>query len=430
MRCIGRPFALLVTSLLAGCGSGTSRPTSNATACIATSAATLVDCADAVQSGASAEIEVQGAIVCTGADACRVRIADVPVTIRGVAGASIRRIDHHDYPLLQFVGNASVTIESLTIDENSDVACTPVSTTNPPVENPACGRSIDVYGVTDIALDHVTVAASKSVGAMLSESGNATVRHARFVGARLFGLEVTGLSGGLVVEDTVFSGIDSNAMVLYDVHGTASTPLRISRALFEQNHRHGLFFMCGPQANEVCPGGQLYLAGAVDFLRVEDTAIRLGSSDTGPVGGVEVNSTGVRDITFVRNDVHAHGMWGVYLNPNPVDVARVSFFDNKLYDNGTDPAYLGVDIGNFPAGVVSTEIGTCRSAGCASVPVGALWALPGGAISWATNDLHDPRVTVNGELVSTSADGQTTVAVGSVVVLSDGTTEVDRAIAP
>jgi hypothetical protein len=83
----------------------------------------------------------------------------------------------------------------------------------------------------------------------------------------------------------------------------------------------------------------------------------------------------------------------------------------------------------FPGGIV-TETGTCHSAGCNKVPLGALWALTGGPVSWATNDLGALRVTVNGALASTATDGLTTVPVGSLVILSDGMTEVDRLVAP
>ena len=404
----------------------------DATVCVAATPQELVGCANAVQSGRSSVIEVRGALVCSGADACRVKIQGPSVWIRGIAGAAIRRVDHHDYPLIQVIGGASAAITDLTIDEDADVTCSPVSPTNPPVENAACGRSIDVYGVGDVELRNVTVAASKSIGAFLNTCGSARVSHVRFIAPLQFGLEITGLTGSLAIEDTLFWHAASNALVIYDAHGTAQAPLVVRRCLFEHNHRDDVYYVCGPQANAQCTGGQLLLSGKVDFLRVENTILRNGSDDVDPntpVGGVELNFPSVRDITFAGDDVHAHGMWGVYVNSNPVDVARVSFVADKLYENGKDPDYLGVDIGNFPAGVM-TETGTCHSAGCARVPFGALWALPSGSVSWATNDLTAPQVTVNGSLVSTAPDGQTMAAPGAAVVLYDGTTEVDTLIVP
>ncbi len=120
--------------------------------------------------------------------------------------------------------------------------------------------------------------------------------------------------------------------------------------------------------------------------------------------------------------------------PKPVenagaDVARISLIDDKLHDNGTHPDYLGQDVSYTPPGVV-TERGTCHTAACRAVPVGALWAVPGGALSWATNDLSDVRVTVDGALVSTEPDGRLAVPVGSVVVLGAGTDELDRLVVP
>jgi hypothetical protein len=399
--------------------------------CVATTPATLLKCAADAQSGAHPVIEIEGTLLCSGAAACQVSINGMPVTIRGASGAAIQRIDHHDYPLLQVINAPSAAISNLVIDEDASVACTPVSATNPPVENPSCGRTIDIYGVQDVTLDHLTIANSKSQAVFLNTCGNASVTHVRFIAAYLFGLEITGLTGSLLVQDSLFWHSASNGFVLFDAHGTAQAPLLVSRSLFEHNHRADVYYVCGPQGNELCSGGQLLVNGKVDFLRVENSVIDLGSSDIGtaPVGGVEINPTSVNDLTFAANDIHSHGMWGVYADPNPTDFAGVSFLDNKLYDNGSDPAYLGVDIGNFPAGVVS-ESGTCRNATCATVPVGALWALPGGSVSWTSNDLASPMVAVNGAGVATTASGQTNAAPGATVVLSDGSTEIDRLIVP
>ena len=402
-----------------------------ANACVATTPASLLSCAAEVQAGTRSVIEIEGTLVCSGAGACKVSINGMPVTIRGAVGASIQRIDHHDYPLLQVINSPQATISNLVIDEDATVSCTPVSPTNPPVENPSCGRSLDLYGVSDVTLDHLTIAGSKSVAAFLDTCGNASVTHVRFVSSYLFGLEITGLTGTLVVQDSLFWHSASNGLVLFDAHGTSQAPLLLTRSLFEHNNRADVYYVCGPQANALCSAGQLLINGKVDFLRVEKSVMRLGSSDIGatPVGGVEINTPSIHDLTFAGNDIHTHGMWGVTLDSNPVDVARISFVDNKLYDNGRDPAYLGVDIGNFPSGVM-TESGDCHSAGCAIVPVGALWALPGGAVSWVSNDLANPTVAVNGTAVATAANGQITAASGATVVLLDGSTEIDRLIVP
>jgi hypothetical protein len=400
--------------------------------CVATTPATLLQCAADVQAGARSVIEIEGALLCSGAGACQVSINGMPVTIRGAVGASIRRTDHHDYPLLQVVNSSHAAISNLVIDEDADVSCSPVSPTNPPVENPSCGRSIDLYGVADVSLDHLTIASSKSVAAFLNTCGNASVSHVRFVSSYLFGLEITGLTGTLLVQDSLFWHSASNGLVLFDAHGTSQAPLLITRNLFEHNNRADVYYMCGPQGNALCSAGQLLINDKVDFLRVEKSVIRFGSSDISgnpPIGGVEINTSGIHDLTFAGNDIHTHGMWGVTLDSNPTDVARISFVDNKLYDNGRDPAYLGVDIGNFPNGVM-TESGDCHSAVCTTVPVGALWALPDGAVSWVTNDLANPTVAVNGTLAATAANGQITAASGATVVLSDGSTEIDRLTVP
>jgi Fibronectin type III domain len=399
--------------------------------CVATTPATLVKCAADAQSGAHPVIEIEGAVLCSGAAACQVTINGMPVTIRGATGSSIRRIDHHDYPLLQIINAPRAAISDLVIDEDASVACTPVSPTNPPVENPNCARTIDIYGTQDVSLDHLTIANSKSQAVFLNACGNASITHVRFIASYLFGLEITGLTGSLLVQDSLFWHTASNALVLYDAHGSAQAPLLISRTLFEHNHRADVYYVCGPLSNALCSGGQLLVNGKVDFLRVEDSVIRLGSSDIGtaPVGGVEIAALSTHNLTFAGNDIHAHGMWGVYSDPNPSDFAGVVFQGNKLYGNGSDPAYLGIDIGNFPTGVV-TENGDCHSLACITVPVGALWALPGSAVSWTSNDLVNPQLAVNGTVVATAASGQIDAASGATVVLSDGSNEIDRVTVP
>src|SRR5262249_40256383 len=149
--------------------------------------AELVACAAAVNSGARSIIEVQAPIVCSGADACRAKIDGAPVTIRGAVGGSIRRVDHHDYPLIQIIGVASAAIADLTIDEDADVPSQPVSKTTPAVDNPACGRTIDVFGVASVSLDHVTIASSKSIAVFLNTCTVARVSHARFIAPLQFG---------------------------------------------------------------------------------------------------------------------------------------------------------------------------------------------------------------------------------------------------
>jgi Fibronectin type III domain len=399
--------------------------------CVASTAAGLVDCAQDIQAGTRSLIEVEGALVCTGAAACLVSITGVPVNIRGADGASIRRIDHHDHPLFQVNNSPRVAITDLVIDEDAAVECLPVSASNPPVENPSCARTIDLYGVTEVSLSHLTIANSKSVAAFLNTCGSASITHVRFISPELFGLEITGLTGTLLVEDSLFWHAASNGLVLFDAHGTAQTPLLMTQNLFEHNHRADVYYTCGPQGTSQCPGGQLLISGQVDFLSVESSVIRLGSSDNTatPVGGVEINTPAVHDVTFTGNDIHTHSMWGVYVNSNPSDLARVSLVNNKFYDNGLDADYLGVDIGNFPAGVV-TESGTCHSADCATVRFGALWALPGGQVLWASNDLANPIAAVNGMPVATTANGQVSAPQGATVVLFDGATLVDRLTVP
>jgi hypothetical protein len=403
-----------------------------ATTCVATTAAQLVACAGQVQSGARSVIEIQGDIVCSGVDACRVEIHDRAFTVRGVAGASIRRTDHHDYPLIQAIATPSATIAALTFDEDGSVDCEPISPTNPPVENPACAHTLDFYGVESATLDHVTVVASKSLAASFNTGGSVRITHSRFVAPLQFGVQAGQLTGGFSVEDSLFAQSSSNALALYKIHGTAQAPLVVRNTFFDHNHRDDVYFVCGPQANARCSGGQMLLAEGIDFLLVEKTVLRRGADDVDPntpVGGVEINYPAVHDVTFAGNDVHTHGMWGIYLNSNPVDVGRISFLNNKLYDNGKSLYYDGVDLGNFPLGIV-TETGSCHQAGCVKVTLGMLWAVPGGSFSWVTNDATAPRVVVNGTQTSTDANGQGVGAPDTQVVLYDGATELDRLTLP
>lgn len=400
--------------------------------CVATTPATLVACGAAVQAGAKSIIEIRGSLLCSGPGACRVKVDGMPVTIRGAVGASIRRIDHHDYPLFQVLNAPLATITDLVLDEDAEVPCVPVSPTNPPIDRTAeCARTIDLFGVTEVSLDHLTIASSKSVGAEISRCDDVSITHVRFIASYAFGLEM-GQVSRFIVKDTLFWHINSNAFVLSDAHGTAAAPLLISRSLFDHNHRDDVFFMCGPDGHLQCGGGQLLLYGNIDFLRVERSVIKDGWPDgtaIGEVCGVETSPQSIHDLTFAGDDVHTHGSFGISSSPIDSDVTRVSVVNNKLYDNGKASNFLGLDIGGFPDGVV-TESGTCHSAECARVPFGALWALPGGAVSWATNDLTAPQVTVNGTVVGTTANGQTTADPGVTVVLLDGSEEIDRLTVP
>jgi len=399
--------------------------------CLATDPATFVSCAHDVQAETDSAILVKGALLCSGAQSCAVSFHDVPVTIQGIEGASIRRLDHHDVALIQVVNSSDVVIKDLAIDEDADVPCLPVSNTNPPVDNPACGRTIDLYGATEVNLEDLTIAYSKSAAVIISNSGDTSVSHVRFIAPNLFGLQVGALRGSFLVADCLFWHSASNALVISDAHGIAQAPLLVATTLFEHNHRADVYYTCGPQSNEQCPGGQILVPSDVDFLTVDHSAIVLGSSDatSTPADGVELGAVRTHDVVFANDDIHSESSWGIGADADPVDFARVSVVDDKLYNNGTDPDYLGVDIGNFPAGVV-TETGTCHTPTCTMVPVGGIWALPGQPVSWTSNDLTDPMVTVNGTIVATVPNGQTVAPRGAIVVLLDGANEIDRVIVP
>lgn len=455
-RVLSQYTAVVVVLAAFGCGGGSSTPIDAALSgdvgvddaavdapadapldpatCLATSAATLVACAGAVQAGTKTAIEIRGSIECSGTDACAVVITGKAVTIRGVAGASIRRSDHHDYPLIKVSNAPSVTIRDLSIDEDADVECEPVSPTNPAVDNAKCGRTIDLYNAVAVVIDHVTIGHAKSTALWLWACGSVEITHSRFIAPLQFGISIGSSSGGFSIEDTLFWRAASNALVLGNVHGTAVAPLAVTRSFFDHNHRADVYYVCGAggtNGNERCSGGQLYLSGPVDFLRVEHSVLKNGFTDGGgpPAGGVEINNSSIHDITFANNDVHAHGMWGIYANGNQTDLARVTLTNNKLYANGVYPGYLGVNVGNFPGGVV-TETGTCTTPTCTQVRLGMLWALPLGPASWTTNDVAAPRITVDGVQVSTAPTGKAYAQPGATVVLFDGTTELDRLTMP
>ena len=416
--------------------SGATSASFNVTPCAATTPATLLACGAAVQAGRADVIEVQGSLVCSGAAACKLRIENAPhpFVIRGAAGSLIRREDHYDYELLAAVGPADVTFQDLVIDERADAACQAIFPVDPPVENPDCKPSIFVFGADHAVIKNATVAHAKSQAVLIAMTHNVHVSHARFVDAHEFGLQVSNVDGSLLVEDALFWHIYSTAIVLYDAHGTAASPLVVRRSLFEHNHLTSIFYQCGPPGGPPAPcgGGQFLLSGLVDFLRVEGTAIRDGSNEGFPsiaIGGMELNPPGIRDITVVNSDVHNHGMWAIYMNPNPVDCARVTVMNNELYLNGQAPNYNGVNVGNFDPGI-ATETGTCQTPACRTVALGALWAIPADGVSWTSNDLASPQVSVDGAVVSTERTGVIHPAPGATVVLLDGTTEMDRLTAP
>jgi len=424
---------------LTASASGLSEATSasfNVTPCAATTPATLLACGAVVQAGRADIIEVQGRLVCSGASACKLRIENAPrsFVIRGAAGSLIRREDHYDYELLAAVGPADVTFQDLVIDERADAPCQAILPVDPPVENPDCKSSIFVFGADHVVVKNVTVAHAKSQAVLIARTHNVHVSHARFVDAHEFGLQVSNVDGSLLIEDALFWYIYSNAIVLYDAHGTAASPLLVRRSLLEHNHLTSIFYQCGPPGGPPAPcgGGQFLLSGLVDYLRVEATAIRDGSNDAFPsiaVGGMELNPPGIHDITVVNSDVHNHGMWGIYMNPNQVDCARVTVMNNELYANGQAQYYNGVNVGNFDPGI-ATETGTCQTAACRPVALGALWAIPADGVSWTSNDLASPQVRVDGAVVSTERTGVIHPAPGATVVLLDGTTEIDRLTAP
>jgi hypothetical protein len=403
--------------------------------CAATDPPSLLACAAKLQAGTATILEIQGTVTCTGAGACAVAIVNprpCAITIRGQAGAVLRRIDHYDYPLLSVHGASSLTLSDLVIDELESAPCDPISPTNPPADNSSCSRSIDVYGAGTVTLQRSSVLHSKAQSATLFSCHNVVVTGSRFVDAHLFGLQIAGVDQTMILEGNLFDRIASNALVLSSIHGTAAAPNVVKGNLFEHNHRENLYYMCGPLSNQPCPGGQMYLANDIQWLQIQGNVIRDGSSDTNPTTcnttGIEVN-TAIQNVAITGNDIHACNQSAVSADSATADadggdVQNVTITNNKFYGNGT--FYWGADVLNFPASAVS---GTCSTPSCLTVAVGAMWPIPGNGVGWQSNDLASPSVGAGGGTLSTQPNGTAAVAAGTTAVLYDGTTVVDQQLA-
>ncbi|MEG3792617.1 right-handed parallel beta-helix repeat-containing protein [Lysobacter sp. CCNWLW3] len=230
-----------------------------AAACNASDLPSLSACLAAI--GNNDEISLQADLSCDGAQCCPEGVALLHVY--GKSGVTIEGNGHSlarggdawaQCPALHIWNSSLIQVRNLIVQENASV-------TSPPCYQGApCPSNIAllVQDSANIAMDRVEVYDAPSFAVATNGVDGFLFDRSKIHNAGLIGL-FSGPNGnvastGIIVDRSIFTANATNAVVFYD-----SADNRLSNSLLLGNHRHGMYYWCGPAGNQPCNGGQVYV---------------------------------------------------------------------------------------------------------------------------------------------------------------------------
>jgi hypothetical protein len=320
--------------------------------CEVTTLETLRDCvANASLYGG---LDVKSDLSCSDDSCCHQNGA--LLTLRGVSDFTIHGNSHlikresgqRQCGLLEVRDSENIVVENWYLDDDISVPGCRVG------DN--CPRMVYVRDSGNITLDNVNVSNGKDYNVYIDGVEGFTFQNSSITNAGILGLYVghgDNLSSEVVIEDSLFVDIETNAIALLGVGGNTTNVVRNNT--FLRNHRHGHWDVAPKFGTGTTGGGQVYIARASNVL-VEGNTILDGYCDNCYVSGGnrtgihgielgEPNRASLSNIEIRDNTIGNHDGSGIYLNEgNSIDSSiRISnnvLFNNtdgvqkKLYDNG------------------------------------------------------------------------------------------------
>lgn len=239
--------------------------------CVVIDAASLAQCSANLASYAT--ISFAADVTCTAGTCCP---AWSPLFLDGQSNKTIlghghrllRTAQQRDCPALDIRnGSNNVTVEDLIFDEGNDGGFCTVSEPCQPV--------IGISGNRGTVLRRVAVRYAKGIGIVVGNHQDGFVLdQAEVIAAGIMGVYIGSLwapSRHITVTRSLFRDTNTSGLVLQGVTGTDASDNRIARNVFLNNHRYGMWDICGG----VCGGGQLGLFAA-DHVVVEGNVIGNG----------------------------------------------------------------------------------------------------------------------------------------------------------
>ncbi len=340
---------LLLTAFIHVPGFG---QTEDSQICAAATAAQFHHCVQAASAADSrySQIQVTAPITCDdSANLCQFTLANVyrHFRITGIGeGAGFHRSGEHggyQHNTLTITGSTGpIVLQDLVFDEGKNlplpydyvaahdpavsVWTNQISTAcqakpAPPGKsylNPCAGNSLRITSSSNITVENVQFLEAKNFGIQIdTSSANINITRSTFIDAWFNALwsQNNGSIRGLHIVNNTFKDNRSNALEISAVAPQAPDTAQFNTVIgnvFENNHNTGLFFLPGCHGiGNVCGGGQLLILSKSSDFQIEGNEIRDGggpdtfiSKQHNDVRGVEIDNTGISNITITKNSIH------------------------------------------------------------------------------------------------------------------------------
>lgn len=320
--------------------------------CEVTSLASLREC---VSNAASyGGLDIKSDLSCSDGNCCEQNSA--LLTLRGVNGFTIHGNSHlikresgqRQCGLLEVTDSENFVVENWYMDDDVSVPGCNVG------DN--CPRMVNVRDSKNVTFDHVNISNGKGYNIYINGVEKFVFQNSALINSGVLGLYVghgDNYSSEVVIENSQFVDIQTNAIALLGVAGSTTNVVRNNT--FLRNHRHGHWDVAPKFGTGTTGGGQVYIARASNVL-IEGNIILDGYCDNCYVSGGnrtgihgielgEPNRASLSNIEIRNNTIGNHDGSGIYLNEgNVIDSSiRISnnvLFNNtdsvqkKLYDNG------------------------------------------------------------------------------------------------
>src|SRR5262249_49330812 len=158
----------------------------------------------------------------------------------------------------------------------------------------------------------------------------------------ILGVNITGNTTGIQLTNNVIRNTNTNGIALDGVTGHTPTDNLIEGNLFEGNHRHAMWFICGEwDGTTACPGGQLGIFIA-DNVTIRQNMIRNGWCDNCPVHavmGIELSNgtaSPLHNVQVYANLIAGESAWPIFYSGGGSADGTCLIQENLLVNNGFD----------------------------------------------------------------------------------------------
>jgi len=298
---------------------------------------------DCVSNAASyGGLDIKSDLNCSSGNCCTQNGA--LVSLRGVSEFTIhgnshlikRDSDHRQCGLLEISDGSSIVVENWYLDDDVSVPGCIVG------EN--CPRMVYIRNSSDVTLDNVNVSNGKDYNVYIDGVDKFTFQNSSISNAGILGLYVghaDNFSSEVLIENSLFVDIQTNAIALLGVSGEVTSVVRDNT--FLRNHRHGHWEVDPKFGTGTTGGGQVYVARA-DNVLIEGNTILDGYCDNCYVSGGnrtgihgielgEPHRASISNIEIRNNTIGNNDGSGIYLNEGNVINSSIRIHNNVLFNN-------------------------------------------------------------------------------------------------